>query len=75
VVLTSPLSRRLPPPGGPENGAASVGDDVPAGVNRAAARAVEHWIGQLAIEVPSPQSSTNCSPCLQDQPGIMGRVF
>lgn len=35
VVLTSPLCRRLPPPSGLENGAASVGDDgMSAGVNR-----------------------------------------
>ena len=30
---------------------------MPAGVNRGAGGAVEHWVGQLAIEVPSPQPS------------------
>jgi hypothetical protein len=48
VVLMSALCRRLPQPGGLENGAASVGDDViVAVVNRAAGGAVENKVGQL----------------------------
>jgi hypothetical protein len=40
--------------------AASIGDDVhlSLGVNRAAAGPVEHWVGQLAIEVLSHQESS-----------------